>query len=125
MQMRQLRCQSPELVRKEVWAHLLAYNLVRGLMAQAARAAQVLPAQLSFKGAVQAINGFTVVWQVARPSDREEVCQRLRAAVAEHRVGERPNRSEPRARKRRPKEYALLTHPRGEARKLISAGRYN
>jgi hypothetical protein len=120
-----LRCRSPELVRKEVWAHLLAYNLVRGLMAQAARAAQVLPVQLSFKGAVQAINAFTVVWQATRPSGREEVRQRLRAAVAEHRVGDRPNRSEPRARKRRPKEYALLSHPRGEARKLIPAGRYN
>jgi Transposase DDE domain len=120
-----LRCQSPGLVRKEVWAHLLAYNLVRGLMAQAAREAKVLPVQLSFKGAVQAVNAFAAVWQAARPVDREEVCRRLRAAVAEHRVGDRPNRSEPRARKRRPKEYALLNHPRGKARKLVLKGRYS
>jgi hypothetical protein len=120
-----LRCQSPELVRKEVWAHLLAYNLVRGLMAQAAREAEVLPVQLSFKGAVQAVNAFAAGWQAACPRDREEVGRRLRAAVAHHQVGDRPNRSEPRARKRRPKEYALLKHPRGRARKLIPTGRYN
>jgi hypothetical protein len=120
-----LRCQSPELVRKEVWAHLLAYNLVRGLMAQAAREAKVLPVQLSFKGAVQAVNAFAAVWQAARPRDREEVCRRLRAAVAAHRVGHRPNRHEPRARKRRPKEYPLLKHPRCKARKLAGKGRYD
>jgi hypothetical protein len=125
LQMDVLRCQSPDLVRKEVWAHLLAYNLVRGLMAQAAREAEVLPVQLSFKGAVQAVNAFAAVWQAARPGDREEVCRRLRAAVAAHRIGNRPNRYEPRARKRRPKEYALLKHPRDKARKLIPTGRYN
>jgi hypothetical protein len=125
LQMDVLRCQSPELVRKEVWAHLLAYNLVRGLMAQAARQAQVLPVQLSFTGAVQAVNAFAAVWQVVRPTDREEVCRRLRAAVAAHRVGERPNRHEPRARKRRPKEYPLLKHPRDKARKLAGKGRYD
>jgi DDE family transposase len=113
-----LRCQSPAMVRKEVWAHLLAYNLVRGLMAQAAQEAQVLPVQLSFKGAVQAVNAFTAAWQAAGPSEREEVGRRLRAALREHRVGDRPNRSEPRARKRRPTNYPLLNHPRGKAQRL-------
>ena len=120
-----LRCRSPELVRKEVWAHLLAYNLVRGLMAQAAREAKVLPVQLSFTGAVQAVNAFATVWQVTGPKGRAEVCRRLRAAVAEHRVGDRPNRSEPRALKRRPKAYPLLEHPRDQARKLAGKGRYD
>ncbi len=50
---------------------------------------------------------------------------RLRALVAEQRVGDRPNRSEPRARKRRPKEYPLLKHPRQQARKLPGKGRYD
>src|SRR5262249_7357159 len=68
-----LGCHSPELVRKEVWAHLLAYNLVRGLMAQAAREAKVLPVQLSFTGAVQAVNAFAAVWQAAKPGERDEV----------------------------------------------------
>ena len=47
-----LRCQSPEMVRMEIWAHLLAYNLVRGLMAQAARASGLLPREVSFAGAL-------------------------------------------------------------------------
>jgi len=125
LQLDVLRCKSPELVRKELWAHLLAYNLVRGLMAQAARQAGVLPLQLSFKGAVQAVNAFAAVWQAAKPGERAEVAARLRALVAAQRVGDRPNRSEPRARKRRPKEYALLKHPRDEARKLAGKGRYD
>jgi hypothetical protein len=120
-----LRGHSPEVVRKEVWAHLLAYNLVRGLMARAAAEAGVLPVQLSFAGAVQAVNAFAAVWRGASPGDREEVCGRLRAAVAAHRVGERPNRTEPRAVKRRPKAYPLLEHPRAEARKLAGKGRYD
>jgi Transposase DDE domain len=120
-----LRCKSPEMVRKEVWAHLLAYNLVRGLMAQAAREAKVLPVQLSFTGAVQAVNAFAAVWQAAEPGERAGVAARLRALVAEHRVGDRPNRSEPRARKRRPKAYPLLKHPRDQARKLAGKGRYD
>jgi hypothetical protein len=120
-----LRCRSPELVRKEVWAHLLAYNLVRGLMAQAAREEKVLPVQLSFTGAVQAVNAFATVWQATGPTGRAEVCRRLRAAVAEHRVGDRPNRSEPRARKRRPKAYPLLEHPRDQARTLAGKSRYD
>src|SRR6266542_540559 len=125
LQMDILRCQSPELVRKEVWAHLLAYNLVRGLMAQAAREAKVLPVQLSFTGAVQAVNAFVAVWQAAKPGERAEVEARLRALVAGHRVGDRPNRYEPRARKRRPKEYPLLKHPRDQARHLAGKGRYD
>jgi hypothetical protein len=125
LQMDVLRCQSPELVRKEVWAHLLGYNLVRGLMAQAAQEAGLLPVQLSFTGAVQAVNAFAVVWQIAKPAERAEVAARLRAVVAAHRVGDRLNRSEPRARKRRPKKYPLLKHPRDQARKLAGKGRYD
>jgi hypothetical protein len=120
-----LRCQSPGLVRKEVWAHLLAYNLVRGLMAQTAREAGLLPVQLSFKGAVQTVNAFAAVLWTATAAELEEVCQRLRAAVAAQLVGDRPNRVEPRARKRRPKEYPLLKHPRDKARKLAGKGRYD
>jgi hypothetical protein len=125
LQMDILRCKTPAMVRKEVWAHLLAYNLLRGLMAQAAREAAVIPVELSFKGAVQAVNAFTPPWQAASPGERVEVGARLRAAIAADRVGNRPNRCEPRARKRRPKGYPRLMHPRGEARKLAGKGRYD
>ncbi len=124
LQMDVLRCQTPEMVRKEVWAHLLAYNLVRRVMARAAQEAKLLPVQLSFKAAVQAVNAFTgVAWQAAA-QELGELGRRLREVLASQRVGNRPNRYEPRARKRRPKEYPLLTVPRDEARARCRAGRY-
>src|SRR5207237_4698477 len=58
MQMRELRCKTPELVRKEVWAHILAYNLLRTVMAQAAARHDVAPRSLSFKGAMQTLEAF-------------------------------------------------------------------
>ena len=66
---------------------------------------------------------FLTVWQATGPREREEVCRRLRAAVAEHRLEDRPNRSEPRAR--RPKAYPLLKHPGGMAGKRAGKGRYH
>jgi hypothetical protein len=58
MQMRELRCKTPELVRKEVWAHILAYNLIRTVMAQAAARHDVLPRSISFTGAMQTLEAF-------------------------------------------------------------------
>lgn len=121
LQMDVLRGQSPEMVRKEVWAHLLGYNLLRGLMAQAAVAAELLPVQLSFKGAVQAVNAFAAVLWSAPAGELAALCRRLREAVASHQVGDRPNRSEPRRRKRRPKAYPLLNEPRACARARLAA----
>jgi hypothetical protein len=112
LQMDVLRCQSPAMVRKELWAHLLAYNLIRGAMAAAAQAAQLYPFQLSFKGAVQAINAFAGWLWTGSPAELEVLCLQVRALLARYRIEERPNRSEPRARKRRPKHYPYLKKPR-------------
>jgi hypothetical protein len=120
MQMDVLRGQTPGMVRKEVWTHLLGYNLLRGLMAEAARAAGLLPWGLSFKGAMQALNAFAGVLWTAGPEQLQELCGRLRAAIARHRVGGRPNRHEPRRRKRRPKAYPPLNEPRAKARTLLA-----
>lgn len=116
MQMDILRCQSPEMVRKEVWAHLLAYNLLRGQMARAAAEGGLLPLQVSFKGTLQMVQAFAAVLWTAEVEELEEILRRLREAIREHRVGDRPNRSEPRRRKRRPKHYPLLNESRREAR---------
>jgi hypothetical protein len=121
LQMDVLRGQGPAMVRKEVWAHLLAYNLLRGLMAQAAQAAGLPPLPLSFKGALQAVNAFAAALWAASGAALGELCRRLREAVASHRVGDRPNRYEPRRRKRRPKEYPLLNEPRPQARARLAA----
>jgi hypothetical protein len=116
-----LRCQSPAMVRKELWAHLLAYNLIRTVLAQAARAHDLVPREISFTGAVQTLTAFAGLLGAADAPDREELYRRLLTAVASHRVGDRPDRHEPRARKRRQKHYPLLNAPRAEARKTRRA----
>lgn len=121
MQMDILRCQSPEMVRKEVWAHLLAYNLLRGLAACAAEEAGLLPLQVSFKGALQLVQAFAAVLWTAEVEELTEIMRRLREAIREHRVGDRPNRYEPRRRKRRPKHYPPLNESRQQARSRLEA----
>ena len=110
-----LRCHTPSRVRKELWAHLLVYNLIRTEMAAAAPSAQLYPVQLSFKGAVPAVNALAGWRWTAGEAELLAVCQRWRALIAQYRIEERPNRSEPRARKRRPKNYPLLRTPRRRA----------
>ena len=116
MQMDVLRCKTPEMVRKEIWAHLLAYNLLRTVMAVAAAESGIEPRQVSFKGAKQAVTAFAPKIEGARPKDRARLIDDLLAVVAYRRVGDRPGRWEPRARKRRPKPAARLTQPRAIAK---------
>ena len=111
-----LRCKTPEMVEKEIWAHLLAYNLLRTVMAVAARANGIEPREVSFKGAKQAVAAFAPKIEGARPEDRGALIDAMLAVVAYHRVGDRPGRWEPRARKRRPKPGSRLTQPRAAAR---------
>lgn len=112
MQMDILRCKTPEMVHKEIWTHLLAYNLLRTVMAVAANENGIEPRQISFKGAKQALTAFAPKIEAARPEDRAPLIDALLATIAYHRVGDRPGRWEPRARKRRPKPATRLTQPR-------------
>ncbi len=114
MQMDVLRCKSPAMVRKEIWMHLLAYNLIRKLMAQAAAETGVEPRDLSFKGTLQTLVAFAAAgW--ACPARRNELYAAVLRAVATHRVNNRPDRVEPRAVKRR-KKQVYLTEPRAVAK---------
>jgi hypothetical protein len=117
LQMDVLRCQSPAMVRKEIWVHVLAYNLIRKVMAQAAQEHQLSPRQISFKGTLQTLNAFCDCLHVCAPEALSTLGRCLLAAVAQHRVGNRPGRLEPRAKKRRAKPYRLLNKPRAKARK--------
>jgi len=118
MQMDVLRCKSPSMVRKEVWMHLLAYNLVRKLMAQAATAAGLCPRDLSFRGALQTMTAFAAAgWSC--PGRQGELYAAVLCAVATHRVNNRPDRVEPRAVKRRPKKIVYLNVPRQTAIKRL------
>jgi hypothetical protein len=116
MQMDVLRCKTPEMVHKEIWAHLLAYNLLRTVMAVAAAKVGIEPRQVSFKGAKQAVTAFAPKIEAARSADRPAPIDALLTVIAYHRVGDRPGRWEPRARKRRPKPGARLNQPRAEAK---------
>ena len=112
MHMDVLRCKTPDMVHKEIWAHLLAYNLLRTVMAVAANENDIEPRKLSFKGAKQALTAFAPKIEAARPEDRRALIDVMLATIAHHRVGDRPGRWEPRARKRRPRKADRLTQPR-------------
>lgn len=112
-----LSCKTPEMVRKEIWMHLLAYNLVRKVMAQAAVAAKTPPRHLSFAGAVQTVDAFRWLLVLEPPGGRWlSLTRALLVAVGTHKVGNRPGRCEPRKKKRRPGTFPLLTKPRAQAR---------
>lgn len=117
MQMDILRCKTPELVRKEIWTHILAYNLIRTIIAQAANRHHIEPRTISFKGAIQTLEAFQPL--IATQGDRDtahrrNLYQKLLDAVATHRVADRPDRFEPRQRKRRQKKYDRMMKPRNE-----------
>jgi hypothetical protein len=112
MKMDVLRCKSPEMVEKEIWAHLLAYNLLRTVMAVAASESKVEPRKISFKGAKQTLSAFAPKLEAARPEQRAGLVEAMILAVGYHRVGSRPGRWEPRAWKRRAKPTRRLGHPR-------------
>lgn len=116
MQMKILRCKTPAMVQKEIWAHLLAYNLLRTVMAVAAHENHVEPRAISFKGAKQVVTAFAPKLEAAQPEQRAGLVATLLQTVAYHRVGDRPGRWEPRARKRRPKPGKRLTQPRRVAK---------
>lgn len=125
LQMDVLRCKAPGLVRKELWAHILAYNLIRTIMAQAAVAHDAEPRSISFKGAVQTLEAFQPVIALMGEENaefRDIVYGQLRDAIASHRVADRPDRYEPRRRKRRPKPYDRLMVPRHEAKLTMLKG---
>lgn len=112
MQMDILRCKTPEMVEKEITAHLLAYNLVRAVMAQAAAAARLLPRQLSFKAVLQLLNAFEMTLRHCARRHLARHHATLIAAIAQCPLPHRPGRVEPRVVKRRPKQHWLLTQPR-------------
>ena len=125
MQMEMLRCKTPELVRKEIWTHILAYNLIRTIMAQAAAMHGLHPRSISFKGAIQTLKAFQQLIAFLDEHDaarRMSLYEHLLCAVAHHRVGNRPGRFEPRRIKRKRGKYDWLVKPRREAKLELLQG---
>jgi hypothetical protein len=122
LQMDMLRSKTPELVRKEIWTHVLAYNLIRTLMAQAASRYGISPRSISFKATLQILEAFQplIACQAHRSlSHRESPYWHVVRAIAVHRVADRPDRFEPRMTKRKPKGYVRLMRPRKEIKPQI------
>jgi hypothetical protein len=125
LQMNMLRCKTPELVRKELWTHILAYNLIRTIMAQAATIHDIEPRSISFKGAVQTLEAFQPVIAIQGQHDstlRRRLYERLLDAITVHRVADRPDRFEPRQKKWRNKKYDFLMKPRQQTKRRMLNG---
>jgi putative transposase len=116
MQMEHLRCKSPSMVRKEIYAHMIAYNLIRDLIVHTSIIYETSPKSLSHKGAVQALNAFAE--KLNADTDHIEALEAaLYESIMEHPIGDRKPRVHPREIKRRPKPYKLMQKPRHAARR--------
>jgi hypothetical protein len=122
LQVSMLRGQTPEMVRKEIWTHALAYNLIRTVMAQAAAGEVVPPRSISFKAALQVLEAFRplIDYQAHRgASHRAALYEQLLRAIAVHRVADRPDRFEPRMAKWGPRRFDCLSRPRAEVKRRM------
>jgi hypothetical protein len=123
LEMDVLRCKSQAMIEKEIAVYFLAYNLVRWAMAKAALLADILPRMLSFSGAKRVLGGFADQLRRISSDQIHTLIETVTVCIATLRLPYRPDRIEPRAKKRRPKKLPLLTVPRQVARDLIYAQR--
>jgi hypothetical protein len=121
-----LRCQTPDMIRKEILMHFIAYNCVRRLMYEAAEEADLEVRVVSFKGSLQALRNWEPHLNQAKVSkaERFRLISDLYGAMTNTPIRQRPGRNEPRCLKRRPKTYQLLTSPRHEMKEIPHRNRY-
>jgi len=121
-----LRCQTPDMIRKEILMNFIAYNCVRRLMYEAAEKAELHVRKVSFKGSLQAIRSWSPQFNREKLSkaERSKLLNDLYGAVTGLPLPDRPGRSEPRCRKRRPKAYQLLTKSRLEMKEIAHRNKY-
>jgi len=119
LKMEHIRAKTPSMVRKEIWATLLAYNLIRKLIGEAAYQFNLLPHEISFKGTVQHFNAFLPLWLNPVVNRELNILQELLNLISKLRVANRPGRVEPRAIKKRPRPFPRLHVPRKIARAKI------
>ncbi len=117
LQMESLRGRKPATLQRELYTRLIAHNLIRCTMAQAAADHHVPLARLSFKGSLDAVRHFAHAMVRARSrARRQRLWRRLLQTLAADLVPERPGRREPRAVKRRKNKYPRLDAPRHKFR---------
>jgi hypothetical protein len=112
LKMEMIFAKTPEMVQKEIWVHLLAYNLLRTLMWQSAQQSEVSPLRISLQGTRQQFNQFRPDLAQATTKDRHRLYTTLFSVISDHVVPLRPHRAEPRVTKRRPKSFPRMQQPR-------------
>ena len=120
-----LRCKTPQMVDKEIWMHVIAYNLIRALMFRSAITHGVSPFRISFKGVTATIREWMPFMAVIDDdAEAETILGIIMRCAARDLVPQRPNRTEPRALKRRKKNYQLLNKHRSEFREIPHRNKY-
>jgi len=122
-----LRCKSPAMIHKELAMHLIAYNLLRAAIFQAADARRRNPYDISFKSTLATLRQWAAYFESlsTKPRKRARLYRNLLATLLKNRIPYRPDRTEPRAKKRRPKNYPLLTEPRHQYQEIPHRNRYH
>ncbi len=121
-----LRCQTPEMIRKEIVMYFIAYNCIRRLMYEAAEEADIDVRVVSFKGSLQALRNWEPHLNQVKISqlERYRLISNLYDAMTNVPIRQRPGRSEPRCTKRRPKNYQRMTAPRHEMKVIPHRNQY-
>lgn len=117
--MDRLSCKTPDMVKKEVATHMLGYNVIRTIIADACSKHQVMPNNVSFKGAMQLLNQFTPRILSANKSKRAGIYNTMLSLIVLNKIGNRPGRVEPRMVKQRRKSFPLLNKERKVEREKI------
>ena len=114
-----IRCMSPDMVQRDMWVKLLAYNLIRKVIATAAAVHGKQPRQLGFTLACQTILSSWMLIATGRCSDERALWHSVLKRLATNIVADRPGRMEPRVLKRRRHRYRLMTRPRRQLREEL------
>lgn len=114
-----LRCKSPHMVRRELWVTLLAYNLIRKVIATSAAMHDKQPRRLSFTLTCQTVLASWILLSTGSARNAHQLWAVALANIADHEVPLRPGRIEPRVLKRRRHRYPLMHEPRNELREAL------
>ena len=123
LNMEHLSCKTPDMINKEIAAHMLGYNIIRIIMAEACIKHGPNPNKVSFKGALQLLNQFMPHFILIKESKRREIYHKMLSQIVLINIGNRPGRIEPRAVKRRKKSFPALNNTRKAAQEKIMKSR--
>lgn len=121
LKMEMITAKTPEMVQKDIYMHLLAYNLLRTLMWQSAQTTQVAPLRLSLQQTRQQFNHFRPQFAMATDPQWRQFYITLLQVISTLLVPLRPNRVEPRVVKRRPKPFPRMQQPRSVLKAKLAA----